>query len=117
MIPSLPVVGRTLCFFLFLCLLRFFLLPVQAALPELSSIEPIEYDEAAQRIVARGEARFDLNDFRLQADRITYYQTFGLADAEGNVQLTRGSYRLLGDRLSYDTTENIFSVDAFRSGS
>lgn len=92
-------------------------MPVQAALPELSSIEPIEYDEAAQRIVARGEARFDLNDFRLQADRITYYQTFGLADAEGNVQLTRGSYRLLGDRLSYDTTENIFSVDAFRSGS
>ena len=47
--------------------------------------EPTEYDEASQRLVARGEARLEMEDTRLQADQITYYQEFGLAHAEGNM--------------------------------
>lgn len=91
-------------------------LPLSAALPELSSIEPIEYDEESQRLVARGDARLDFDGTRLQADRITYYQEFGLADADGNVQINRDGYRLLADRLTYDTNEEVFSVNFLRSG-
>lgn len=91
-------------------------LPLSAALPELSSIEPIEFDEDAQRLVARGDARLDFDGTRLQADRITYYQEFGLADADGSVQINREGYRLLAERVTYDTNESIFSVNLFRSG-
>ncbi|NQY32243.1 MAG: hypothetical protein HRT56_03625, partial [Coraliomargarita sp.] len=77
-------------------------------MPELSSIEPIEFDEEAQRLVARGDARLDFDGTRLQADRITYYQEFGLADADGNVQINREGYRLLAERATYDTQESIF---------
>ncbi len=104
---------RFLLFYLFFLLsLRF----VHAALPELSSLQPIEYDEASQRLVALGEAQLQLDESYLQADRITYYQAFGLADAEGNVELNRSGYRLLADRLSYDSEGQIFSVSDFRSG-
>ena len=91
-------------------------LPVSASLPELSSIEPLEFDEAAQRLVARGDARLEFDKTRVQADRITYYQELGLADAEGAVTISRDGYRLLADRLSYDTNENIFSVDILKTG-
>ena len=47
-------------------------LTLDAALPELSSIEPLEFDEASQRLVARGDARLDFGDTRMQADEITY---------------------------------------------
>ena len=56
-----------------LLLISKFSLPLTAALPELSSIEPLEFDEAAQRLVARGDARLDFEGTRLNADRITYY--------------------------------------------
>lgn len=93
-----------------------FTLPLTAALPELSSIEPLEFDEAAQRLVARGDARLDFQNTRLTADRITYYQEYTLADALGNVAITRDGYRLIADRLSYDTQENVFAVDILRTG-
>lgn len=109
-------VARTVWFFVFFSLFQLLQLPLRGALPELSAIEPIEYDEAEQRLVARGDARLELDDTRLQSDRITYYQEFGLADAEGNVELNRGDYRLLADRLSYDTEKQVFSVSDFRTG-
>ena len=71
-------------FFLFLLIAKL-TLPLSASLPELSSIEPLEFDEAAQRLVARGDARLDFQDTRLIADRITYYQEYSLADALGNL--------------------------------
>ena len=107
---------RSVRFLLFFFLFQLSLPTLQGALPELSSIEPIEYDEASQRLVARGEARLDMEDTRLQADQITYYQEFGLAYAEGNIELNREGYRLLADRLSYDSEKEIFSVSDFRSG-
>ena len=99
-----------------LLLITKFSLPLSAALPELSSIEPLEFDEAAQRLVARGDARLDFQDTRLTADRITYYQEYGLADALGNVAISRDGYRMVADRLSYDTQDNVFAVDILRSG-
>ena len=99
-----------------LLLITKFSLPLSAALPELSSIEPLEFDEAAQRLVARGDARLDFQDTRLNADRITYYQEYGLADALGNVAISRDGYRLIADRLSYDTQDSVFAVDILRTG-
>lgn len=87
-----------------------------AALPELSSIEPIEYDEAAQRIIAKGDARLEFGEARLRADRITYYQAYSMADAEGNVEVTLQGNRLLADRLSYEAESRIFSIDRLKSG-
>ncbi len=91
-------------------------LTLSAALPELSSIEPIEFDEASQRLIARGDARLDYEGTRVQADQIAYYQEYGLADAVGNVEINRDGRRLLADQMSYDTQNNIFSVDALRTG-
>ena len=92
------------------------LLRVEAALPELSSIDPIEYDEASQRLIAKGDAMLDYGDTRLRADRITYYQEYSLADAFGNVALTHDGTRLIADRLKYEFKSNIFSVDLLKSG-
>lgn len=89
---------------------------LSAALPELSSLEPLEFDEDSQRLVARGDARLDFDNTRIRADRITYYQEYSLADADGNVAITREGNRLIADRLSFDATESIFSVDILRTG-
>lgn len=87
-----------------------------AALPELSALEPLEFDEASQRLVARGDAVLDFKETRLRADRINYYQEYGLADAEGNVSVMHSGNRLLADRLSYEVGENVFSVSLLRTG-
>jgi LPS-assembly protein len=89
---------------------------MSGALPELSSIEPLEYDEESQRLVARGDARLDFENTRIRADRITYYQNFFLADASGNVAISRDGGRLIADRLSFESQENIFSVGILRTG-
>lgn len=79
-------------------------------------MEPLEFDEDSQRLVARGDARLDFDNTRIRADRITYYQNFSLADADGNVAITRDGNRLIADRLSYDGEANLFSVDLLRTG-
>ena len=89
---------------------------MSGALPELSSIEPLEYDEESQRLVARGDARLDFEKTRIRADRITYYQEFSLADANGGVAISHDGGRLVTNRMSFDSQENIFSVDILRTG-
>lgn len=104
--------GRNISLFLSLTLSTF----LSGALPELSSIEPLEYDEDSQRLVARGDARLDFENTRIRADRITYYQEFSLADANGGVAISNGDSRLITDRMSFDSRENIFSVGILRTG-
>lgn len=89
---------------------------LRAALPELSSIEPIEFDENAQRLIARGDARLDFGNTRISADRINYYKQYGLAEAAGNVAIMNGNYRLVADRLNYEVEDAIFSIDGVRTG-
>jgi len=91
-------------------------LPLHAALPELSSIEPLEFDEGAQRLIARGDARLEFDNTRVRADRITYYQEFGLADAIGNVAVSRDGSRLIAERLNYDAEASVFSLETLRAG-
>ena len=104
--------GRNISLFLSLTLSNF----LSGALPELSSIEPLEYDEDSQRLVARGDARLDFENTRIRADRITYYQEFSLADANGGVAVSHDNGRLVADRMSFDSQENIFSVGILRTG-
>ena len=104
--------GRNISLFLSLTLSTF----LSGALPELSSIEPLEYDEDSQRLVARGDARLDFENTRIRADRITYYQEFSLADANGGVAISHDNGRLVTDRMSFDSQENIFSAGILRTG-
>lgn len=108
--------ARNTSLFISLALTISLSLPLKAALPELSSIEPLEFDEDSQRLVAKGDARLDFDNTRIRADRITYYQNFALADADGNVAINRDGNRLIADRLSFDAQESIFSVDLLRTG-
>ena len=101
---------------IFLVLFLTLSISLSGALPELSSIEPLEYDEASQRLVARGDARLDFENTRIRADRITYYQEFSLADANGDVAISHDGGRLVAKRMSFDSQENIFSVDILRTG-
>ena len=101
---------------IFLVLFLTLSISLSGALPELSSIEPLEYDEASQRLVARGDARLDFENTRIRADRITYYQEFSLADANGGVAISHDGGRLVAKRMSFDSQENIFSVDILRTG-
>ncbi len=89
---------------------------LQAALPKLSSIDPIEYDTEAQRLIARGDARLNLDTTQVGADSITYYQEYAVADAVGNAAIMHEGYRLIGERISYDAEENIFSIQEPRTG-
>lgn len=98
-----------------------FLLPLcvytlSAALPELPSIEALEFDDDSQRLVARGDAQLDYEGTTLKADRITYYKEYGLADATDNVEVNYDGYRILADRFSFDAANNVFSVDYLRTG-
>lgn len=76
----------------------------------------MEFDEASQRLIARGDARLEFEDTRIRADRITYYQEYSLADAEGDVVISRDGYRLLADRISFDAENSVFSAQVLRTG-
>lgn len=77
---------------------------------------PIEFDLDSQRYVARGDAQLDFGGDQIRADRITYYEEFSLADADGNVAIMRDGTRLVTDRMSYDIGESIFSMSLLKTG-
>ena len=85
--------------------------PLRATLPELSSIDPIEYDEKAQRLIAKNDAQLQLDQIRVKADRITYYREYSLADAAGRVEVSTKGIRLLAERFSYDAENKEFALD------
>lgn len=96
--------------------LAFAFLRLDAALPELSALEPLEFDEESQRLVARGDAILTFEGTRVRADRITYYQEYGIADAQGHVEVAREGYRIIAERLSFEAQDNVFSMDLMRTG-
>ncbi len=100
----------------FILTLLFVQLTLCATLPELSSIDPIEYDEKAQRLIAKNDAQLQLDQISVKADRITYYREYSLADATGNVVINAQGIRLLAERLSYDGENKEFAMDNVRTG-
>lgn len=85
-------------------------------LPELSSIEPLEFDEESQRVVARGDARLSYGKAEVRADDISLYREYGLAEASGNVEIMHENLRVLADNLSFDVREEILALDLPRTG-
>jgi hypothetical protein len=73
---------------------------LRADLPELSSINPIEFDEVSQKLVASNEATFNFKDIRLKADVITYYKNFNLLNARGEINFVSNNHRLLSENFS-----------------
>jgi LPS-assembly protein len=91
-------------------------LSLSGALPELPSIEALQFDDDEQRLVARGDAQLEFEGTTLKADSITYYKEYGLADASGNVDISYEGYRVLADRFNFDAANNVFSVENLRTG-
>ena len=90
---------------------------LQANLPELSSINPIEFDEVSQKLVARNEATLDFKDIRLKADTITYYKHYNLLNARGSINFVSNIHRLLSDDFALDLESNTFSIINIKYGS
>ena len=87
-----------------------------ADLPQLSSIEPIVFDEASQKLVARGDALFEFDTVKVRADQITFYKKYGLLDASGNINFTTKNHRLLSDDFAYGVDSQSFSINKIKYG-
>ena len=87
-----------------------------ANLPELSSINPIEFDEVSQKLVASNEATFDFKDIRLKADVITYYKNYNLLNARGGINFVSNNHRLLSDDFALDVESKTFSINNIKYG-
>ena len=89
---------------------------LQANLPELSSINPIEFDEASQKLVAKGDALFQMDDLKIKADSIIYYKNYALLDASGNINLASQNHRLLADSFLFNAEAESFSLNNIKYG-
>jgi LPS-assembly protein len=89
---------------------------LQANLPELSSINPIQFDEASQKLVAKGDALFQMDDLKIKADSIIYYKNYALLDASGNINLASQNHRLLADSFLYNAEAESFSLNFIKYG-
>ncbi len=84
--------------------------------PELSA-ESASYDGKTNEGVYRGHARLQGTDFLLTADEIHFNQATQVATALGHVVITRGTERLLADKLVYNERDGTFSAENIRLGS
>lgn len=87
-----------------------------ADLPQLSSIDPIEFDEVSQKLVARGDALFEFDSIKVRADQITFDKKNKLLDASGNINFTSKNHRLLSDGFVYEVDGKSFSIDNIKYG-
>lgn len=93
-----------------------FTISLAADLPELSSINPIEYDEVSQRLIASNDAIFTFKDYKLKADLITFYKKYDLLNARGKVSFVSDSNRLLSNDFSLDVKGKNFSINNIKYG-
>ena len=92
------------------------ILLIFADLPELSALNPIEFDEINQKITASGDATFDFDNIKLKADKIVYYKNYDLLDARGNINFTTENHRLLAESFSLNTNSNDFYIQNIKYG-
>lgn len=101
---------------LYFLALAYFNCLIIADLPQLSSIDPIEFDEVSQKLVARGDALFEFDSIKVRADQITFDKKNKLLDASGNINFTSKNHRLLSDGFVYDVDNKSFSIDNIKYG-
>jgi LPS-assembly protein len=90
--------------------------PVLAEKPQLSSDRDIEFDAASGSTVARGNATLTHGELTVVADEIRYSARENKARASGNIRLNYGTYRLVGQGLTYDIGQERVASEAFRLG-
>ncbi len=87
-----------------------------AAPPQLSADEPIVFDGTTQSLMARGNAEFTHNEFKLQAEEVRYFREQQRAEARGNVIISQEGLRLVSERVDYDVATRRIETGAFRVG-
>ncbi|WP_269541589.1 LPS-assembly protein LptD [Cerasicoccus fimbriatus] len=88
---------------------------VDAELPQLES-DSQEYDADTNSMVAKGNAELSHGNIVLKSDEIIFLQDTSTLKANDNVQLTRGSFRILSDTAEYDYFHSSFAAGDFRMG-
>ena len=100
---------------LFALLLMATVLHAAPVVPNLSG-PSFGYDQNTQETVITGGARLVYGAAVLTADEIRYNHGTEIATAIGHVALTRGTQRVLADRLSYRLSDGFFQVEHVRLG-
>jgi LPS-assembly protein len=68
-----------------------------------------DYD-GNDRVILSGNAFITRNDFQLEADRVSFLNSTGDGDAEGNVKIRRPNTLLIGDTASVNVRTNAFDL-------
>ncbi len=84
--------------------------------PELSADEPIAYTADDGILIATGNAVYEDENTRVEADKILYNRIEDQIDASGNVRVTRDGMRLLTEHLVYDADTKRVTAGKFRAG-
>ena len=71
--------------------------------------ENTDYD-GDDRVILNGNAFISRNDFQLEADRVSFLNSTGDGDAEGNVKIRRPNMLLIGDTASVNVRTNAFDL-------
>lgn len=94
-----------------------FALPaLRAQVPAAAESDQTTFDQANNAVILSGNARLGDGRTLLQADEIRYTYASGEAVATGHVSLTRGSERILAERLTYNRNTRTFTADHVRLG-
>jgi LPS-assembly protein len=84
--------------------------------PELSADQPIAYTADNGILIATGNAIYQDENTRVEADEIRYNRVQNRIEASGNVRVTRDGMRLLTHHLLYDTLGKTVTAGKFRAG-
>lgn len=84
--------------------------------PELSADKPIAYTADNGILIATGNAVYEDENTRVEADTIEYNRIDDQINATGNVRVTREGMRLLTEGLVYDAKTKRISSGKFRAG-
>ncbi len=71
--------------------------------------ETTDYD-GDDRVILSGNAFISRNDFQLEADRVSFFNSTGDGDAEGDVRIRRPNTLLIGDEASVNVHTNAFDL-------
>lgn len=87
-----------------------------AAFPELSSREPIEFDDKSDEIILRGDAELSSDQALVRADEIRFNRETSNTIATGNVSINAQDVRFVGDAIEYNINEETLESGPFRTG-
>lgn len=90
--------------------------PCFSNLPELSSDEPIEFDENTKEVIAKGKAILLSDNLIVEADEIRFDREEFDAKAKGHVKITGEGFRFVGNEAIYNFCEKTLASDCFRTG-